>query len=304
MKRDTPPSALLPPRTFFVLRSLGLAKLLLALLRVALLRALPCLVLLCLALPFSLYTAGCGLGSLQTARPTPPKTVDLSVGFGYVYNENIKARDGEHALGNFPLMLNSRWGLIERMDLGVRLFMLAGGAADVKVNLMPATHALAVSLAGGIGMCKDFFAPSGAWALNLPLSAHISYDLPFDITPYAAVGYSSFWIFNRDGGRDADDQYADREGYGDGLLTVNSGVKVNLSEMVSMFFEYNYLHPVVNDPGDFYTFVDNHVVLGGLALRISFGGPNRVTQPSPASGTPVPSTNEPAPPPPPPPPRI
>ena len=216
----------------------------------------------------ALLLAGCGVGQLQTARPTPRGKVDLAVGTGFVHNENISARDGSITFSNLPIIVNTRWGLSERVDLGVRWFFLMGMAADAKVNLMPYYHPFALSLSGGIGMAHDRgYGP----VLNIPVAVHASYDFPKGITPYAAVGYSAFWILQpkerSDEGLNEGESYVDAKGYGSGLLTVNAGISLDLSKHVALLLEYNFMHQVVNDPGDTYTFIDNHIFLGGIRFR-------------------------------------
>lgn len=44
-------------------------------------------------------------------------------------------------------------------------------------------------------------------------------------------------------------------------------MQIRVAKQADFLFEYDYTHQVVNDPGDFYTFVDNHVVLFGFTFQ-------------------------------------
>ena len=59
---------------------------------------------------------------------------------------------------------------------------------------------------------------------------------------------------------------AGRRGTGDGLLQLNLGVEVMLSEHVALLGEYSHWFPINDDPGDFYQFVPSNIA--GLALRL------------------------------------
>jgi hypothetical protein len=222
-------------------------------------------VLLCLP------AIGCGLGVMQTAKPTPKGHVDLSMGMGFIYNQTVKEREGSGVgFANFPLTLNARFGAHDRMDVGVKLLLLGGVETDVKVNLMPPRHPFALSLQAGIGMAADILSDhAGAFVTHLPVSLLASFDCRGRVEPYLSLAWHFFWIF----GRTPDDppsggEYAARTGTGDEVLAVTAGVKVRLNRFVSLLFEYNYWHPVVNDPGDFFKFVDNHIVNLGVEIRI------------------------------------
>ncbi len=220
------------------------------------------------------FLAGCGVGRLQTARPTPPGQMDFTIGQGFVYNELIPERDGAVGFGNFPFMVNTRFGVNERLDIGLRQFFLLGLASDVKVNLMPPTNPFALSVSGGLGIAHDL---DRGPVINVPVMLLASYDTPVDITPYAGVGYSNYWITKpkppgiRDVGLAAGESYAKRKGYGTGMLVVNAGVSIDLTEILALMLEYNFKHQVVSDPGDFFTFVDTHIVMAGLRFRWSIG---------------------------------
>lgn len=228
-------------------------------------RALPCLPSFALAALLS--TAACGVGTLQTARPTAVGAVDLTGGVGYLHNSLIE----ERGLGpnNFPFTLQGRTGVAERADLGLRVFSFGGALADVKLNLMPPRHPLAVSLSLGFGGAADVLGDSGAWYLHLPITLLGSYDVTPWFTPYASLGYGFFWIYGRDNpSDDPDAQTEKRGGYGDGVVMLSVGARFKVARRVALFAEYTFWGKAVDDPGDFYSFVHNHFALLGLQVTI------------------------------------
>ena len=94
---------------------------------------------------------GCGYGQFQTARTTPPGEVYITIAQQYIHNENVKERGGVDFF-NFPQQVDVRVGLGEQIDLGAKLFFLAGLLAEVKVNLIANTSEFALSPHGGIGV--------------------------------------------------------------------------------------------------------------------------------------------------------
>lgn len=214
-----------------------------------------------------LLVQACGVGTLQTARPTAVGAVDLTGGVGYLHNRLTEERG--LGLSSFPLTLAARTGVAERADLGLRLFSFGGAVADVKVNLMPPRHPLAVSLSLGFGGAADVLGDEGAWYLHLPVSVLASYDVKPWFTPYASLGYGFFWIFGRDNpAEDPSVQTAKRGGYGDGVVMVSAGARFRVARRVYLFTEYTFWGKVVDDPGDFYSFVHNHFALAGLQIAI------------------------------------
>jgi hypothetical protein len=77
-----------------------------------------------------------------------------------------------------------------------------------------------------------------------------------------------------------DVDYAERRGYGDGVLQITAGARVVLFRRVRttghLALGYSYWHQVVDDPGDNYSMVDNHFVGLGFGLEI---GPRGAAQP-------------------------
>jgi hypothetical protein len=207
--------------------------------------------------------AGCGLGLLQTARTTPPGTVQVTAGAGYLTNEMGDVQQVD--LSSFPPSLGARVGLSPQTDLGLRQLLLAGGLIDLKHNVLDTGQPLALSLQGGIGAAYDL---SSGWLLALPLTLLASYDFAW-LTPYVGLGYLSFWIFGRQPAADiALEQNVGRAGHGDGVLQLTVGLALPLtsSGQTALLAEYTLLQPVLDDPGDSYVFVTNHLMSFGVRL--------------------------------------
>ncbi|MCK5800564.1 MAG: hypothetical protein KAI47_25420 [Deltaproteobacteria bacterium] len=208
---------------------------------------------------------GCGLGLLQTAKTTPKGMLRVSGGGGYLYNANVEDRGP--TLGNIPVQIALRYGVTDSLDVGARLFCLAGGLADIKYNLLSSKSPLALSVWGGIGAAANVNAggaKSEGWNLHMPLGAIASYELMGWLTPYVGFSYGFWWIFGRGGEIDPNVRYASREGYGDGLLTITAGVELRFGARFALLLEYDLFEPVVDDPGDFYSFIRSHLVQVGF----------------------------------------
>lgn len=214
------------------------------------------------ALP-AILAAGCGVGLMQTARTTPEGTLDVQVAAGYAYNHMVEERG--NAFTNFPVQLGLRYGLSDRLDLGLGMFMGAGGLADAKVNLMPADHPLAAAVQAGFGAAYDI-GGSQATVLHLPVRALVSRDfLGGELTPYAGVGFGLFWILGYNGDEQLPSgELADRAGHGDGLLMLSVGLEILGASDPCFFVEYTWWKPVLDDPGDRFAFAQNHFFLGGV----------------------------------------
>lgn len=203
---------------------------------------------------------GCGVGLLHAARTTPPGQLDVTLGGGYLRNAMVEERG--HAVGNFPSQVGLRYGLDEQLDLGLSLFAGAGGQLDAKYNLLAPAGTVAASVLAGLGAAYDV--GSGALLLHVPLRLLASVDLFDDeLTPYGGAGYGFFWVFGY-GEPTPGVRYAARAGHGDGLLMLTGGVQLWSRAPVSLLVEYSLLEPIVDDPGDFYAFSRNHLLVGGV----------------------------------------
>jgi opacity protein-like surface antigen len=216
-----------------------------------------------LTLVFLLALSGCGYALLQTARPVAEGELEVVVGAGVVYNDMVADR-GLYP-DNVPPQLALRYGVREDLDVGVALFMGGGGLVDGKLNLLPPAGRLALSVQAGFGAATNLGAatmPNTPTVLHLPLRLLGSWDLPW-VTPYAGAGYGFFWVFGY-GNPEAGVQYADRAGHGDGLLMLTGGVEFFPRAAVQLLLEYGYWTQIVDDPGDFHSFADNHLISAGL----------------------------------------
>ncbi len=263
---------------------------------------------------FSFLSAGCGLGHMQSARPTPKGHLDVSAHFGYVHNEVIRMRaeddpsemaKSSRSVANFPINLNARYGVRDDLDIGLKLFLAGGFATDVKYNFIQPSSPLAVSFLGGVGTAAQLWAPKGSWVLNIPLSIMASYDVASWLTPYAALGYNTFWVFGREKTSEEVEYQNKWKGHGDGLVVMNAGFEIKFSDEFYFTAEYNYWRPVLDDPGDYFRFAPSHIVMFGLTIRarVSSSARRVGTAPPPLRPAEVSPSPQPPPPPPPPPPR-
>jgi hypothetical protein len=217
-----------------------------------------------LVFALSAAVAGCGVTHLQTARTTPAGETRTTVGATLIRND-LRT----FALTDLPVELMIRHGVSPRTDFGVRLFFALGALADVKWSLLDPARKTALAISGGFGAAADpETSERTTTILHLPVTLTVSRDLTSWLTGYGAVGYGTFWILGR-GYRDPTMTYPDRTVTGDGLLNLHVGVELSTSTGRAVMFEYGYLRPIVNDPGDFYAFTTNH--LFSIAFRTGRG---------------------------------
>lgn len=216
------------------------------------------------AIPLALVLMGAGYGQFQSAHTTAARKVSVGLGASFQGNpENIGAQGVTPF--NFPFHADLRVGVHERVDVGATLLLYAGLVADAKVNLVPPGWDFALAVRAGLGAAADIGEP-GAWILHLPVSVIASYTFQGCLSPYVGVGYGFYWIFGRPISEpDPSASYADRKGHGDGVLRVTAGLEWVVRGRVSIVLEYSFMPVVVDDPGDNYSFGDNHMV--GLAAR-------------------------------------
>jgi opacity protein-like surface antigen len=216
------------------------------------------------AFPLALVLMGAGYGQFQSAHTTAAKKVSVGLGVSFQGNpRNIEAQGVTPY--NFPFHADLRVGVHEHVDVGATLFLLAGLVADTKVNLLPPDSSFALAVRAGLGAAADIGEP-GAWILHLPVSAIASYTFLDRLSPYVGLGYGFHWIFGRPLSEpDPSATYAERRGHGDGVLHVTVGLEWRIRGRVAVVLEYSFLPAVVDDPGDNYSFGDNHMV--GLAAR-------------------------------------
>ncbi len=215
-----------------------------------------------------IFVTGCGFGQFQTAKTVPKGEVRTTVAQQFQANEDIHER--EVTPNNFPPELMVRVGVGDSVDVGTRIFLGGGLLVDAKVNLIPRTERFALSLSGGFGAAADWVNISDVMAiLHLPVRLLISYRIKDSFTPYAGVGYSFFWVFGRDHldippPEDPNTEYVDRKGYGDGVVPFTIGIEYKFNIRFGVLLEYSFWLPAVDDPGDGFAFVPNH--MGGFGF--------------------------------------
>jgi hypothetical protein len=209
-----------------------------------------------------LACAGCGVARMQTARTVPRGRTQWTIGSSLVVLGDRGADFG--GIPPVPLDGMVRHGVSDSVDLGLRVFFGLGALADVKWNLLAPERRTALSISGGFGAAAD----EGA-VLHVPLTLSVSHAVRPWFTPYAAVGYGTYWIFNYKQ-PEPGVTYAARTGTGDGLLMLHAGIELSRASGRALMFEYSVGFPVVNDPGDFYQFATNQFI--SIAFHTGAGG--------------------------------
>ncbi|HOW50511.1 MAG TPA: hypothetical protein PLV42_00545 [bacterium] len=220
-----------------------------------------------LALAAALILTSCGYGSLQTAKTLPEGAVRLTLGEHYV-GSTVRPV----SFFSFPGDIGLRIGLHERVDMGISAFYMGGLLVDAKVNAMPPEHPFALAFSLGFAGAVDPFLPQ-SWLLHAPVHIHASYTFIDCLSPYAMLGYDIYWIFGRpepEVDDDTGDPEAARGGYGDGVLRVTGGLEWQVTDLVSLYLEYSYHHPVVSDTGDRFAFFPYHTA--GIGIGFTLGG--------------------------------
>jgi hypothetical protein len=204
--------------------------------------------------------AGCGLTDLQTARTTPRGVTTTTVAAGVLINDEDRLTRG---VSGVPVDVMVRHGATDRLDWGVRLFLGLGALGDVKWNLLDPTRRTAVAISGGLGAGWTPTATTSAEIVHVPVTVSASRAFLPWLTPYAAVEYGAFWVFNY-GTPNPNLQYAARTWTGDGVLSFHVGLELAGASGRAFLVEYAYARPVVDDPGDFYKFAVNQFISIGF----------------------------------------
>jgi hypothetical protein len=223
--------------------------------------------------------AGCGLNHLQSARTTPRGLTRTTIGLsaahlgdrGYEYGAGLPA---------IPLDLMVRTGATDRVDFGFRTLIGIGVLGDVKWNLLDPARATALSLSAGLGWSAD----TEGWLIHVPLTVTASHSVLPWFTPYAAVGYGTFWA-NGYGNPRPGVTYASRTATGDGLVMLHAGVELSRATGRALLLEYTVGFPVVNDPGDFSRFGTNQFI--SIAFRTGQDGDDDDDLPPPPPESPL-----------------
>lgn len=222
---------------------------------------------LAVAVAAALLASGCGFGVLQTARPLPPGEMSFTAGAGSVHNSVVDAQQSPREPINVVGDLAFRVGVVDRLDIGIGGLWNGGLRADAKYDLLPTRSRFALSPRGGLG-----YAAGGGWALTAFGGALASYDVFRWLTPYAGGTYATYWVHGRtpnDVTLASNERFADRKGYGDGLVELTAGLSVQVGRAVALLGEVDRWIPMQNDPGDFFRFVPSTVVMAGM--QVTFG---------------------------------
>jgi len=216
-----------------------------------------------------LAVAGCGVARLETARTIPRGQTRTTVAASLVHTSDRGFTF--EGVPIVPLDVMIRHGATDQVDWGVRLFFGLGLLADVKWNLLPARSRSALALTAGVGGAVVPNTGAQSWARmgSVPVTLTASHAVRPWLTPYAAVGYGAYWIFDY-GARDPTVTYAPRSWTGDGLVTLSAGVELARASGGALLVGYSYARPVVDDPGDLYKFAVSHVMSIGYRTG---GGP-------------------------------
>ena len=212
--------------------------------------------------------AGCGMTNLQTARTVPAGESRFTVGAGVIHNSD---RGWGGQVPAIPVDVMYRRGATDQIDWGVRLFMGEGLLGDVKWNVLRPDRRTALAISAGLGAANvpGIADSAGAQVASVPLTITASHTFPHGSTPYGAVGYGSYWIFNY-GTPDPTMHAAPRRWTGDGLLGLHAGIELATASGRALLLEYVYARPIVDDPGDHYAFATNQFFM----IAFHTGGPS------------------------------
>jgi len=215
------------------------------------------------------FVAGCGHGLGQTAKTQPVGKTRLTLGVVRITNANDEVRNGPD-LQNLAPEVSVRVGTSEHTDIGITNWFGVGLRTDVKWNLFDRDRPYALAPRAGVGAAKDFYGVAlfGAFAGLIA-----SYELPGKITPYGAATFANHWILRNDKPSSEvlapGETFAARKGYGDGLLQLVVGLQLKLGAGSALVGEYQRWIPMQNDPGDFYKFVPNDVLMIATNICLS-----------------------------------
>jgi len=211
------------------------------------------------ALLGALLLGGCSFSTFQTAHTQAPATVSVTPGVAQVFNR-IDDQSGRSTITNLGAQLGGRVGITNRVDAGLGSFLFSGVKADVKVNLLERHDRLAIAPRLGAGY------RGGRRVGMLEGGAIASYRFFDRFEPYFGLTFANHWIEADPPPGPLPANVVGHRGAGDGLLQLNLGLELLLSDHIAVLGEYGHWFPLNNDPGDFYTFVPTNIA--GLALRI------------------------------------
>lgn len=209
--------------------------------------------------------AGCGMTRLQTARTVAPGTTQTTLASGLVHNQLAPFGERKH-VPEIPIEVMVRHGATAQLDWGVRTFLGLGVLGDAKWNLLDHAWPTALALSGGLGaaVSGNSGLDTTAKIASVPVAVTASHTVIPGLTPYGAVSYSAYWIFDYG---TSPPHPAPRSGTGDGVLGLHVGVELAAASGRALLLEYTYARPVVDDPGDNYLFATNQFFMIGFHTR-------------------------------------
>jgi len=211
-------------------------------------------------------TSGCmtSHGLLQTAHTTPPKSIQTRSGASLVRN-SIDEQAGRGYSTNTTAEAGARLGVTEFLDVGVAPLLGGGAAADAKANVID--NRLSFALAPRLSFGYAWSASARAYVAEA--GAITSYRFVERIEPYAALSFANHWVMTDRTSAEPPpgEVFAERRGYGDGLLKATSGLSLRLGAGFSLLGEYAHWFVAQNDPGDGYAFLASNVFAVALEFR-------------------------------------
>ena len=206
--------------------------------------------------------SGCGHGLMQSAKTVKKGEVKVTIGQMVISNE---ARESQ-VIVSTPSELDLRFGLHKQVDGGVKLFFLKGALADAKVNFLPDEWNSALAFSAGFGYAIDPI-DNTATIKHLPLKLIASHKLGA-ATPYAGFEYGFWWINGRkySGEEEIEEGFepVKKTWHGDIVLKYTGGLEFAINSNTSIFLEYTFFNPWIDDGSDNYVFVENHIAGAGI----------------------------------------
>ncbi len=208
----------------------------------------------------AVFVSGCSFGSFQTAHTQAPATLSVTPGVAQVFNR-IDDQQGRGGVINTGAQLGARVGITQRLDAGIGSFLLTGVKLDAKVNVLDPHEKFALAPRLGVGGRL-----SGREVWMVEGGAISSYRVSDSFEPYLGLTFANHWLAPEPPPGMLPSNVVGKSGSGDGLLQLNLGVELKLSNHVALLAEYGHWFVLQDDPGDFYRFLPTNIA--GIALRI------------------------------------
>lgn len=208
----------------------------------------------------ALLFAGCAMSPVRTARTIPAGQVDVSVAVSFLANENLKESVDSPV---WPLLqFQVHVGLSESIDLSVETFNGFGLFTDVKYAFLPPESRFGLAVTGGLGgTATGGGILSGGSIVGTRAGVVSEYRVSEgeeEVSFHLGASLADLWFFGWDKPESESPNPSVARTYsGDGVLMVTGGISF-ASNFVAI--DYTYWAPVFNDPGDYYGFVDSHLL--------------------------------------------